>query len=229
MAVLRSLLFQLLFYAGTVPIVLSTLVFSLLDEKARYLFPRLWGVWFLFCARVCVGVKLRVEGQIPTEPALIALKHQSAFETMAILALFDRPATVMKAELRSIPLWGWAAARHGAIFVDRQGSSAMLRAMMKAAAAAVASGRPIVIFPEGTRVSPGEAPPLASGFAGLYKVARLPVVPVALDSGRLWPKAFVRHPGTILFRIGEPIAPGLPRPEIEARVHAAINALEPLS
>jgi 1-acyl-sn-glycerol-3-phosphate acyltransferase len=132
----------------------------------------------------------------------------------------------MKAELRAIPVWGAASARHGSIFVDRAGSSAMLRAMMKAAAAAAAAGRPVVIFPEGTRVGVGETPPLAAGFAGLYKMLKLPVVPIALDTGTVWPKAFVKHPGTVTLRIGDTIPPGLPRADVEARVHIAINALQ---
>ena len=99
--------------------------------------------------------------------------------------------------------------------------------MRAAAKAAVAAGRPILIFPEGTRVLPGEQPQLQPGFAGLYKSLGIPVVPVALDSGRLWPrKIFVKRPGIVTMRVGETIPPGLPRQEVEARVHAAINALE---
>jgi 1-acyl-sn-glycerol-3-phosphate acyltransferase len=227
MLLLRTLVFSVIFYAGTVPIVLGTIVFSLFAERARFVIPRLWGVWFLFCTRHILGVRLQIIGPLPSKPALIALKHQSAFETIALLALFDRPATVMKAELQKIPFWGWAAARQGAIFVDRQGSSASLRAMMKAAQKAVAAARPIVIFPEGTRVGVGEAPPLAAGFAGLYKISKLPVIPIALDSGRVWTKAFLKAPGTITMRIHPEIEPGLPRDVIEARVRAAINSLDP--
>ncbi len=102
----------------------------------------------------------------------------------------------------------------------------MLRAMMKAAQGAVKQGRPVVIFPEGTRVSVGATPPLAAGFAGLYKMLKLPVVPIALDTGTVWPKAFVKHAGTVHLKVGRPIPPGLDRDDIEARVHAAINALQ---
>jgi 1-acyl-sn-glycerol-3-phosphate acyltransferase len=128
--------------------------------------------------------------------------------------------------LRASPVWGAASARHGSIFVDRDGSATMLRAMMKAARAAVDDGRPVIIFPEGTRVAVGATPPLASGFAGLYKILKLPVVPVAIDSGSAWPKAFIKRPGVVRFKLGAPIPPGLPRAEIEAQVHAAINALQ---
>lgn len=99
--------------------------------------------------------------------------------------------------------------------------------MMAEARAAVASGRPVIIFPEGTRVPYGEAPALKPGFAGLYRALGLPVVPVAHDVGKLWHKGFVKRSGTVRFKVGETIPAGLKRPDIEARVHAAINALTP--
>jgi 1-acyl-sn-glycerol-3-phosphate acyltransferase len=132
----------------------------------------------------------------------------------------------MKQELRKIPIWGLASARHGSIFVDRSGSAGMLREMMRQAQAAVAKGRPVVIFPEGTRVQVGETPPLAAGFAGLYKMLKLPVVPIALDSGSVWPKSFIKYPGTVHMKVAAPIPPGLLRDEVERKVHSAINALQ---
>jgi 1-acyl-sn-glycerol-3-phosphate acyltransferase len=99
--------------------------------------------------------------------------------------------------------------------------------MLKAGQAAVAAGRPLAIFPEGTRIPPGQQPPLQAGFAGLYRAFGIPVVPIALDSGRLWPRgSIIKKAGIVTVRFGAPIPPGLPRKEIEARVHAAINALE---
>jgi 1-acyl-sn-glycerol-3-phosphate acyltransferase len=149
------------------------------------------------------------------------------FETVEVLAILDDPAVVLKRELADLPLWGRAARRYGVIPVDREGGAAALRRMLKAANDAVAAGRAIVIFPEGTRVLPGEQPPLQPGFAGLYRSLGVPVVPVALNSGRLWPRrSFVKRPGVVTMRFGEPIPPGLPRGDIEARVHAAINALD---
>jgi 1-acyl-sn-glycerol-3-phosphate acyltransferase len=133
----------------------------------------------------------------------------------------------MKRELSDIPLWGWVARRYGIIPVDREGGAGALRRMMRAAEGAIAEGRPLIIFPEGTRVAPGEQPPLQPGFAGLYRALKLPVVPLAVDSGRLWPRGkFLKRPGIVTFRFAPPIAPGLKREEIESRVHEAINALD---
>ena len=133
---------------------------------------------------------------------------------------------VLKQELARIPFWGWAARMYGAIAVDRNASAAAMRGMMRAATAAKAKGRSILIFPEGTRVIPGEQPPLKPGFAGLYRMLGLPAVPIACDSGWLVPRKGPARSGTITFRFGEPIPPGLPRAEVEKRVHAAINALD---
>ena len=116
-------------------------------------------------------MRTRVEGTPPRGACLVACKHQSMFETLEMILLLDEPATVLKRELADIPLWGWVTRRYGVIPVDRKGGAAALRRMMRAAEAAIAEGRPIVIFPEGTRVPPGETPPLQSGFAGLYRVA----------------------------------------------------------
>jgi 1-acyl-sn-glycerol-3-phosphate acyltransferase len=150
------------------------------------------------------------------------------FETMEMVLLLKEPAVVLKRELADIPLWGWVVRRYGVIPVDRSGGAAALRRMMRAAEAAVAEGRPILIFPEDTRAAAGTAPPLQPGFAGLYRALGLPIVPVAVNSGRLWPpRRFVKRPGLVTFRFGETVAPGLKRGEVEARVRDAINALEP--
>lgn len=225
-AFLRSLAFTLAFWAGSLVIVPLVLLTGGLSDRLLFLGPRLWAGWFHWCARWLGGIRLRIDGNIPAGPHLFALKHESAYEAIMTLWLFDRPAVVMKAELRRIPVWGAASDRHGSIWVDRAGSATMLRSMMKAAQAAVRAGRPVVIFPEGTRVAVGAAPPLAAGFAGLYKMLKLPVVPIALDSGTVWPRAFIKYPGTVTLRVGAPIPPGLDRHDVEQRVHAAINALQ---
>jgi 1-acyl-sn-glycerol-3-phosphate acyltransferase len=143
-----------------------------------------------------------------------------------MLCVFDEPAIVAKRELFDIPVWGTVARRYGLIPVERTAGAKALRALRQAALAATAQGRAICLFAEGTRVPHGERPPLQSGFAGLYALLRLPVVPIALDTGRLSPRGkFLKRAGTITYRIGEIIPAGLDRREAEARAHAAINAL----
>lgn len=230
-AALRSLVFHLVFLGGSLLLVPLALVLGLVPASVAggwllFIGPRLWAGWFRLTARWIAGVRIAIDGQIPPGPHLFALKHESALEAILTLWWFDRPAVVMKQELRRVPIWGMAAARHGSIFVDRAGSAGMLREMMRQAQAAVATGRPVVIFPEGTRVKRGAAPPLAAGFAGLYKMLKLPVVPIAIDSGRLWPRGLIKSPGIVRLKVAPPLPPGLPRHEIEARVHAAINALQ---
>lgn len=224
-AVLRSALFTLVFYLGSVFVVSIAAAAVLVSPNALRVMSRAWAMWFVWTARVFAGVRLVVEGEVPQSAILVAIKHEAAYETFLTLYLFDNPAVVMKIELRGIPLWGFAAEKHGSIFADRQAGAGALRAMLRAGEAAKAANRPVVIFPEGTRVPVGTAPPLQPGFAGLYRLLKLPVVPVALDSGRCWPKGFVKHAGTVTLRFGAPIPAGLPRDDIEARVHAAINAL----
>lgn len=225
---LRSALFALFFYAGTVVAVLLSFPISLLGTRPLRAWADLWCGSQRLLARPLLGVRTRVEGHIPSGSVLIAAKHQSMYETLEMFVLLDEPAMVLKRELADIPFWGWVVRRYGVIPVDRSGGAKALRRMMRAAQAAIAENRPIVIFPEGTRVPPGEQPPLQPGFAGLYRALGLPVVPVAIDSGRLWPRrSFLKRPGIITLRFGEPIPPGLKRADIEAAVHAAINALEP--
>lgn len=229
-AFVRTIIFQIVFLGGSLLLVPLALLLGLAGPPALlYIGPKLWAGWFRLASRVICGVRLEIDGNIPAGPHIFALKHESAFEAILTLWWFERPAVVMKQELRAIPIWGLASARHGSIFVDRAGSAGMLREMMRQAKAAVAQGRPVVIFPEGTRVNVGETPLLAAGFAGLYKMLKLPVVPVAFDSGSVWPKTFIKYPGTVQMKLATPIPAGLPRNDVEARVHAAINALQDVS
>jgi 1-acyl-sn-glycerol-3-phosphate acyltransferase len=185
-----------------------------------------WSRWQYACYRRILNINIKIEGELPQKPVLYAIKHESMFETIDMPRMFRKPAVVTKKELFDIPLWGPAARAYGMIPVDRNGGAAALRAMLILAKKMIADGRPIVIFPEGTRVAPGDQPPLQSGFAGLYKLINLPVVPIAVDSGTLSPrKAGIWKSGTITYKVGEELPTGLPRAEIEARVHAAINAL----
>jgi 1-acyl-sn-glycerol-3-phosphate acyltransferase len=227
MAVVRSALFLLVFYPGTVLAVLASFLFIPFGQRALRRHAMRWAGFHRWCCRWILGIRSRVEGRIPAGPHLYAAKHQSMFETLDLLIIVGDPAAVLKRELADLPLFGRVARSQGVIPVDRAGSAKALRRMIRAALAARDSGRSILIFPEGTRVAPGEHPPLQPGFAGLYKQLGIPVVPIALDSGRLWPRqSFLKRPGIVTMRFGEPIPPGLPRAEIEARVHAEINALD---
>lgn len=224
----RSLLFALVFVGGTVPLALLVAAAALLSPRAVRAGAHAWAVWFVWCARVLAGVRLAVRGAVPQQPCLVAFKHQSAFETYLTLYLFAEPAVVMKKELLDIPVWGFIARRHGSIGVDRSRGTAAMKLLLREARDRVAAGRPILIFPEGTRVPVGAAPPLRAGLAALYQVTGLPVVPVALDSGRLWGKGLVKRPGVVTLAFQPEVPPGLAKAEMEARVHAAINA-DPLT
>ena len=228
MAFVRSALFALIFYSWTVVAVLLAFPIGLFGRGPIRAWAHGWARFHRWCAARLLGIRSELQGAPPAGSALVAVKHQSMFETMEMVLLLREPAVVLKRELADLPLWGWVVRRYGAIPVDRAGGAAALRRMMRAAEAAIAEGRPIVIFPEGTRVAPGERPPLQPGFAGLYRALKLPVVPVAVDSGRLWPRhRFVKRPGIVTARFGDPLPPGLPRADIEAAVHEAINALDP--
>ena len=223
----RSILFAAVFYPGTLFFVLVGMIASAIGTGPMRAVVRGWARFHRLVTRWILGIRLEVQGRIPPGAHLIAVKHQSMYETIEMVLLAETPVIVEKRELADMPLFGWMTRRWGVIPVDRNAGPKALREMVADAKKALAEQRPVVIYPEGTRVAPGETPPLRAGFAGLYRTLGLPVVPVALDSGRLWGRGIVKRSGTIRFRIGETIPPGLKREEIEARVHSAINALEP--
>jgi len=225
MAWLRTLVFAIVFYTISVVLVLFVPLAALFGRNALRGYAMGWVSLLRWCTANILGIRTRIEGTIPPGPALFAAKHESIYEALELTRMIGSPATVMKRELAMIPIWGWAARRYGVIVVDRTANATALRAMMKDAKAALADGRSVMIFPEGTRVAPGEAPELRSGFAGLYRILGLPVIPVAVRSGHVWPRNGPKRAGTIVFHFGEPIPPGLPRAEAEARVHAGINRL----
>jgi 1-acyl-sn-glycerol-3-phosphate acyltransferase len=222
---MRAAAYALIFYPATLLFIVACFGASLFGSKAVRSVVHTSAGLHRRLARL-LGTQVHVEGSIPPGACLIAVKHQSMFATLETLRLVRPPVVVIKRELSDLPLLGWIARRYGIIPVDREAGPKALREMVARGKQAIAAGRPVLIYPEGTRVRPGETPPLQAGFAGLYRALGLPVVPVALDSGRIWGPHLPRKSGTIRFLIGQPIPPGLKRAEIEARVHAAINALE---
>ena len=223
---LRSLLFAAIFYPATVLWVLAGVVASLFGRGPTLKVVLSWVEFHHWLTGGLLRIRPRVDGELPKGAYMFAVKHQSMYETLEMVRLTRLPVMVMKKELADIPLFGFLTHQYGVIPVERTAGAKALRAMVAAGKEAIASGRPVVIFPEGTRVRPGEAPALRAGFAGLYRALGLPVVPVAVDSGRLWGRGFIHRSGTVTFQVGEIIPPGLERDEVEARVHRAINALE---
>lgn len=226
--VLRSLAFYLAFYGGTVLLAFVVTARLILPGRGFVHTVHSWTRFHRWCAVHLLGITLRIEGEVPGGTVLVAMKHESFFEAIDLPVLLDYPAIFAKVELLKVPLWGRAGWRYGLIGVARDQGAKALRQMLATAREHVAEGRTLAIFPEGTRVRHGDQPALQAGFAGVYKLLGLPVVPIAVDSGVPYKRRWKRH-GTITYRVGAPIAPGLPREEIEARVHAAINALNPAS
>lgn len=223
-AVLRSLAFYVLFYGGSTVLVLASVIAVIARPAALRAVVARWGHWHLWCVEHLLGIRVVLDGVLPTGPVLIAVKHESFFEAIDTPRLFTAPAVFAKQELFRIPGWGHSALVYGLIPVARGDGAKTLRHMLALAKQRVDEGRALVIFPEGTRVAHGRRPPLQAGFAGLYKLLRLPVVPIAVDSGATYHHV-IKRPGHITYKVGETIPAGLPRPEVEARVHAAINAL----
>ncbi len=215
----------MIFYPGSVITVSAAILAVPFGQNAVIAGARNWALWHRWCARHLLGIRVNVIGEISQDQALYVFKHESMFETIETLVLFDRPVVVMKRELVDMFGWGYVARAQGVIPVDRDAGGAAMRRMIAAAKIAKDSGRPIVLFPEGTRVPHGEQPELRAGFAGLYKILGLTVIPVAVDSGKIWPRAFIKRSGIVTMQVGAPIPPGLPRDEVEPRVHKAINAL----
>jgi 1-acyl-sn-glycerol-3-phosphate acyltransferase len=225
---LGGIAFLFLFNIGSAALALAMLPSLLGTEDSVRRGARRWARWYVWCGRIFCGVYPVVRGTVPQRDAIVAFKHQSAYETILALALFDWPAVVMKAELRRIPVWGLLAARHGSIFVDRAHGPAALRGLLRQARARAAAHRPIIIFPEGTRIPAGQCGEIRPGLFALASATGLPVIPVALDAGRRWVRGPFKRPGPITLAFQPAIAGGLTREAFDRAVTEAINA-EPLT
>ena len=214
MTVLRSLAFQICFHAWTVILGVVTLPVLFAPRRVGFGLGRLWvdGTFGLLAHTVGLTYEVRGEAARPAGPAVYAFKHQSAWDTLVLVRLFAEPAVVVKRELLHLPVLGWYFWRLGMIPIDRRAGAKALRAMLAAARKRVRDGRDIVVFPEGTRTPPGSRRAYHPGVAALYRELSLPVVPVALNSGRYWGRrAFTKRPGRIVVSFLPPIEPGLDR------------------
>jgi 1-acyl-sn-glycerol-3-phosphate acyltransferase len=223
---LRSLLFNVGWYAGSAVIAIVGCPILLLPRRAVVAWSRLWIRFVLAWLRLTVGLTHRVRGleNLPPGPCLIASKHQSSWETMSYTVLFDDAAIVLKRELVLIPIVGWAMARAGNITVARGDGARALRGLIKQAQDRVRQGRSILIFPEGTRVAVGASKPYQVGVAALYRQLNIPVVPVALNSGLFWGRRkFVKRPGIVDMEILPAIPPGLKRDAFMTHLHERIE------
>ena len=232
MIFLRSLLFTILAFFWTYFMCLALLWTLLFPRRVMYWGLLTWERSVAWIERNIMGIRYQIIGleHVPQGACIIAAKHQSAWETLKLHLLFNNPAIVLKQELLKVPVWGWYAKRSGMIPIDRAKGSVALVQMKKAANAASAEGRKIVIFPQGTRLAPHVKRPYKVGVAVLYDELKLPVIPMALNSGLFWPKnSLVKKPGLITIEFLPPIPPGLPRTEmmreLETRLEEASDRL----
>lgn len=226
MILLRAVLFNIAFFGLTAVVTLIALPLLIAPRQGIMAVARLWARAVIGLLRVIVGARLEVRGlqHIPPGPVVIAAKHQSAFDTIVWLTLLPDTAYVLKKELLSIPLYGWHARKMGMIPVDRTGGGPALRAMLRGAQAALAEGRQVVIFPEGTRTAPGQRIPYQPGVVAIAGLGMAPVIPVATDSGRVWGRrAVLKRPGVIRISVLPPLPPGLPRARLLTELAAGIE------
>jgi 1-acyl-sn-glycerol-3-phosphate acyltransferase len=232
MLMLRSILFLVAFYVNTAVFLLLGSWLLLCPRRWAMEGLRLHGLSCLWWLKAICGTRLEVRGRekLPEGACLVAAKHQSAWDTFALIPQLRDPAMVMKAELGRIPFYGWFSHKFEHIFVRREAGPSALRALIRDAHERATEGREIVIFPEGTRRPPGAEPDYKPGFVALYHGLKLPCVPVALNSGLFWPRrSLMRYPGTIVVEILDPVPPDLPRAEarklIQERIETACARL----
>ena len=234
MTVLRSLGFTLWLYLSMPIFAVGLSPALLMPHGVAMGVIKLWARFALFGLRWIAGVKVEVRGleHRPTGPALIAAKHQGMLDVIAPFAFLDDACFVMKKELMPLPFFGWFAWKTKMIAVDRAAHAKALKDMVRQTRARLAEGRQILIFPEGTRTTPGEPADYKPGVAAIYRDVDAPCWPVATNSGVHWPAhGFKRYPGTVVFEFLPPIPAGLKRAafmaELESRIETASTALLP--
>ena len=223
---LRSLVFNVLFYAAFVFWAIVALPTFLMPRAAVLRVASWWGKTAIVLMRVVCNIKVEFRGveNIPSGPLIVASKHQSMFETIALLRFFEAPFFVIKRQLNFIPLFGLYLIKTGMVAIDRSAGRRALLEVTRRAAEEVKKGRQFVIFPEGTRTAPGAPPQYKGGVGLVYSECGVPCLPVALNSGLFWPRrTFMRYPGTLVVEFLDPIRPGLKRDEFLARVERTIE------
>ena len=226
MVILRSVLYNLAFYVNLVVLLFVALLALVLPRRVMLRMATLWGIISVWLLRVICGTRVEYRGleKLPKGPLIVAAKHQSTWETFALLWLFDDYTFIVKRELTWIPLFGWCMAKARMVPVDRGGGAQALARMTERAAQEIRSGRQLIIFPEGTRRAAGAPPRYKFGVAHLYADIGVPCVPIALNSGLFWPRRrFLRYPGTIIVEFLDPIAPGMDKDAFFARVQSDIE------
>ena len=229
MIAFRSIIYQILFHIWTTIVAIFGLPALILPKPVVWTISPFWSVVSFSILRLTTGLGYRLEGteHIEAKPVIYASKHQSAWDTMIYPHVLKNPIVVLKKELLSIPFYGWYLRKYGSISIDRKGGAKALRAMVQEARDAIDSGRPIVVFPEGTRTAPGQHVKYQSGVAALYRELGVPVVPIALNSGLFWRRrSFIRRPGTIVLRFLPAIPPGLDRKTFMARLESDIETAQ---
>ena len=224
---LRSLLFNALFYLNTLVWLILALPTFFLPYRAIVWVAQTWGRVSLVLLRIVAGIDYEVRGRdkIPRGAAIVAAKHQSAWETFALMTLFDNPAIILKRELQWIPVFGWLTIKARMVPVDRSAGARALTALAERVRIELAAGRQLIIFPEGTRRPPGAEPRYTRGIMHLYASAGVPCVPIALNSGLFWPRRSIElRPGKVIVEILDPIAPGLDKEEFFERLKREIEA-----
>ena len=231
MTVLRALLFNLGYFGFTAVLAVVGLP-MLLRRRWTAAYAKFWTGLILHWLKLTVGLDHQFRGleNLPEGAYILAPKHQSSWDTLVLNHLVRDPAVVLKRELTRIPVFGWYLSRVGNIVIDRKAGPNAIRRLVSQGRAVVAQGRPIVIFPEGTRGPVGGKLPYQPGVAALYVQLGVPLVPVALNSGPFWGRlTFIKRPGRITVEILPPIAPGLDRrrvlAELEQRVESATTRL----
>jgi 1-acyl-sn-glycerol-3-phosphate acyltransferase len=223
---LRSLVFNVLFYLMLVFWMVVAIPTFLMPPRAFMAVAKAWSRSSVWLMRLVCNIKVNYRGaeKIPPGPLIVASKHQSMWETFALLQLFDAPLFIYKRELGWIPLFGWYLVKSKMIGVDRSGGMRSLMEMARRAPKEVKSGRQLIIFPEGTRTAVGAAPDYKTGVGQIYVNSGVPCVPVALNSGLFWPRrTFMRYPGTLVVEFLDPLPPGLTRKEFIERISTSIE------